>query len=265
MLAVLGGLLVAATASADLAEIKKAGVLRVVTVESNTPLPGKSPFLAIEKGQASGFDAEVLGGFARAHGLKLSVAVLPSWERLIPALLDGQADVAAGNVTASDARRKHVEFTIETLPTRVVLVSYPPVGQITSLEQIGNERVAVVRSTAPLEALLAAGVPRASLDDTLPVQGLLEALHSGRLRIATMELMAAVEAQRRDPKLQLGMFVGPSASLGYGVRRDCPRLLDALNGHVGGLKASPAWYRLLVANFGPAAPEVIARLRAEKR
>lgn len=260
-----GTLLLAVPAAADLAEIKRAGVLRVVAVEGNTPIPGKSPFLAVEKGVASGFDAELLAGFTRAQGLKLSVTVLQSWERLVPSVLEGQADVAAGNVTSSDQRRKLIDFTIETLPTRVLLVSYPPAAPILSLAQLGAEKVGVAKGTSPHEVVLAAGISRANLDDSqLPGQ-LFEALRSGRVRVAAMELMAATEAQRRDPKVQLGLLLGSTGSLGFGVSKDAPRLLEALNAHISGLKSSPNWYRMLIANFGPSAPSVLGRIKTEKK
>lgn len=254
----------AVPAFADLAEIKRAGVLRVVSVDGNTPIPGKSPFLDVDKGTATGFDAEVLAGFAKAQGLRLAVTQLSSWERLVPTMLEGQADVAAGNVTASDPRKKHIDFTVETLPTRALLVSYPPLGPILALDQLGGEKVGVAKGTAVLEALLAAGVPRANIDDSPAPAALFAALQSGRVRVAAMELMAAVEARRRDPKVQQGLFVGPTASLGFGVRKDCPRLRDALNAHIAGLKSSPSWYRMVIATFGPSAPAVLSRMKTEK-
>lgn len=260
-----GALAIAAPARADLAEIKQAGVLRVLVVEANSPLPGRSPFLALEGETVTGFDADVLTAFARAQGLKLGVRLLGSWEQLVPALLAGQGDVAGGNVTASESRRALIDFTGETLPTRTALVSYPPAGPILALDQVGTQKVGAVKGTAPLESLLQAGLPRASVDDSLTTPALLEALHGGRLLIAAMDLMAAAEAQRRDPKLQIGMFVGPPGSLAYGVRKDCPRLRQALSAHVLSLKNSPNWYRMLVGHFGSGAPAVLARLHSEAR
>lgn len=267
--AVLAGLFVlllpSGPAAADLAEIRKAGVLRVVAVEVNSPMPGKSPFLEVEKDAASGLDADVLGGFARSQGLGLAIVRVGSWERLVSALLEGKGDVIAGNVAATDSRRAQVEFSVETLPTRALLLSYAPNGPFTALEQIAAEKVAVLKDTVAVEALLAAGVPRASLVDVPGPQALLDALREGRVRVAALDLIAALEAQRRDEKFQLGAYVGPAVRLGFGLRKDCPRLLAALDLHINALKSSPSWYRLLLSSFGASAPDVLSRLKAEKR
>jgi membrane-bound lytic murein transglycosylase F len=264
-LAVVIGCLLSTTAvfAADLPEIKQRGTLKVVAVSWNSPLPGRSPFLAVEGDRIVGFDADVLAGFAHVQGLKLAAVTIPSWDALMPALLEGKGDLIAGNVTATEARRKLIDFTTEVLPTRIVVLTRRPHARITTREQLQAEKVAAARGTSPYDALLSAGVPRQNVDDSLPPQKVIDALQQGRLGAVAVDVQAAVEAQRRDGSLELGMFLGPPESLAYGLSKDSPILLKALNAHIEGLKGGPSWYRLLVQYFGSSAPEILKRVRTD--
>jgi ABC-type amino acid transport substrate-binding protein len=74
---------------------------------------------------------------------------------------------------------------------------------------------------------------------------------------------SAIALQKEDPEIQLGMFLGPPASLAYAVRRDEPELLKALNEYIDNLRRTQTWNRLVVKYFGAAAPEILRKARAE--
>ncbi len=260
------GLLACADANAgarDLPDVKQRGTLRVLFVPANSPLPGDSPFFAARNGRASGFDAEVLAGFARAHGLSLEVVPVGTFDALIPSLLQEKGDLIAGNVTATEGRRRTIDFSAEILPTRIVVLTRRPHARVTAKEQLLAERVGVAKGTSPHEALLALGMPKQNLEDGYATFALLDALKAGRCTAVAFDLQAAVDAQRQDPELELGMFLGSPESLAYGVRKDEPQLLGALNAYIAATKPTPAWYRLVVQSFGVAAPEILKRARTE--
>src|SRR5690554_7583278 len=81
----------------DLAEIKKAGVLRVIT--SNNPA---SYFLW--RGELMGFDYDLIREFARQRGLRVSVVVRDGQESMYAALQDDYGDVIAASVTRTEDR-----------------------------------------------------------------------------------------------------------------------------------------------------------------
>jgi hypothetical protein len=68
-------------------------------------------------------------------------------------------------------------------------------------------------------------------------------------------------AVRKDPQLQIGLFLGSSQSLAYGVRKTSPQLRAALDEYLGNLRRTPTWNRLVVKYFGAAAPEILRRAR----
>ena len=68
LLAVMVALVGAASASADLAEVKKAGVLRVLAVEANTPNPWSFDFLRTIRGSDTKTDDNALRGASHLAG-----------------------------------------------------------------------------------------------------------------------------------------------------------------------------------------------------
>jgi ABC-type amino acid transport substrate-binding protein len=110
------------------------------------------------------------------------------------------------------------------------------------------------------EAVAALGVPSQRIVG-LSAGGLSEALGSGRVEAVVWAVEGAILAQRKDPALQLGAFVGPPESLAYGVRKEDARLLAALNDHIRLVKQTGTWNRLVVKYFGNAAPDILSKAR----
>jgi ABC-type amino acid transport substrate-binding protein len=113
----------------------------------------------------------------------------------------------------------------------------------------------IVRSTA--------GVPAGSVDEAIPTGTLPAALKVGRVSAVVLGLENAIDAQRQDPDLQLGLFLGPPRSLAYGVRKEDTELRQALSDYIDNLRRTPTWARLVVKYFGEAAPDILRKARQE--
>jgi ABC-type amino acid transport substrate-binding protein len=250
----------AAPALADLAEVKQRGTLRVMAVLASKK---GDEFFNQSAGGAPGFDREILEGFASLQRVRLEVVPIASWDALVPALLAGRGDVIAGRVTVTETRRKTVEFTSEVFPTRHVVFTRAPHRVVTTAEQLREEKVGTVRGTSMAEVIAQAGVPASRVDDAIPTGTLPQAVKDGRVTAAVLGVENVMAARRRDPALQIGMFLGPPGSLAYGVRKGEPELLKALSEYVDNFRRSPAWNRLVVKYLGEAAPETLRRARTE--
>ena len=262
-----GALLLAAGAAtsagpvrADLAEVKTRGTLRVLGV-----LAAKTgdEFLNKSAGDSPGFDREILEGFTRLQKLTLEVTAIPTWDALVPALLAGKGDIIAGRVTITESRRKLIDFTSEVFPTRHVVFTRKPHRLVTTKEQLFEEKVGTVKGTSMAEVIAQAGVPPARVDDTVPTGTLPLALKEGRITAAVLGVENAMAAQRRDPEIQLGMFLGAPGSLAYGVRKEDAELKKALSEYIDNFRRTPAWNRLVVKYMGDQAPEILRRARTE--
>lgn len=260
-----GAVLLALAASgapvrADLEDVKTRGKLRVLGV-----LAAKTgdEFLNKSAGESGGFDREILEGFARLQRVSLEITAIPTWDALVPALLAGKGDLIAGRVTVTDSRRKLIDFTSEVFPTRHVVFTRKPHRVINTREELFEEKVGTVKGTSMAEVIAQAGVPAARVDDTVPTGTLPLALKEGRITAAVLGVENAMAAQRRDPEIQLGMFLGASGSLAYGVRKEDAELLRSLSEYIDNFRRTPAWNRLVVKYMGEAAPEILRRARTE--
>jgi polar amino acid transport system substrate-binding protein len=244
------------TAQADLPEVLQRGTLRVlVMIDTRRP-----EFFTLDEA-APGFDREVLQGFAQLHHVKLEAVPVSGWDALIPALLEGKGDLIGGRFTVTESRKKLVAFTGEVFPTRNVVLTRHPHRVVKTVEELRAEKVGTIKGTSMAEAIAAAAVPPARVDDGIPPGGFAEALKSGRITAAVWGVESAIAAKRGDPAIQLGMFLGPPSSLAYAVRKGDTALLGALNEYISNLRRTPTWSRLVVDYFGADAIEVLKKAR----
>jgi ABC-type amino acid transport substrate-binding protein len=243
--------------SADPQETRGKDALRVLVILINQD----DDFFSAQPGR--GFDRELLEGFANLRHLRLEVIPQPSWDSLVPALLQKKGDLIAGRFTVTESRRKLIAFTSEAFPTRHVVLTRRPHRPLTTLEELRSQRVGTVKGTSMAEAVAAAGVPPANVDDGVPTGTLPEALRSGRVSAVVLGVENAISAQRLDPELELGLFLGPPGSLAYGVRKEDTELRQALSAYIDNLRRTPTWARLVVKYFGEAAPEILKKARRD--
>lgn len=242
----------------DWADVQRRGSLRVLAV-----IDTHRPEFFSDKPAMPGFDREVLDGFAALHHLTLEVVTLPAWDGLIPALLAGKGDLIAGRFTVTAARRKTVAFTVEVFPTRNVVITRKPTARITSLAELRQAKVGTNKGTSMAEAIAAAGVPAANVDDGLPPGGFGEALRTGRITAAVWGVESAIALQREDPDVELGLFLGPPGSLAYATRLADKALLAKLDDYIQRLRQTPTWTLRVVKYFGRSAPEVLRQAREQ--
>ncbi len=102
----------------DLAEIKKRGVLRVITRNNSSAY-------FISKGEEYGFQYELAAELAKELGVRVSIVVPLSRDNLLDALINGEGDIIAAGMTVTPSRAEKVLFTSPLLETPRVLVTHP--------------------------------------------------------------------------------------------------------------------------------------------
>jgi membrane-bound lytic murein transglycosylase MltF len=240
---------------ADLADVRKRGQLRVLVAEASPQFFGWKP------GTRPGLEREILQGFCRLQRIDLAIIPLAGRGALFAALVKGDGDVAAGGLAATSALDGTVEFSAEVLPTRHVVVSRKPARTVLTLEELRALKIGTVKGTAQAEAVAGAGVPDAQIDDTLPPDALLPALKAGKVAACVVGVEQALPAQREDPDLLLGMYLGGHVSVAFGLRKEDVQLRAALNEYIGNLRRSAAWNRLVLSYFGESAADILKAAR----
>jgi len=215
---------------------------------------------SFEPGSAPGLEREMIESFARLHGRRLEVVPVTNFEQIIPMLAAGQGDVILG-IVDTEARRAHVAFTEELLPTRHVVVTLTSRGSIQSLEHLRIQRVGVVTGSSWAEAAAQAGVPPNRTVPFVDSRDMVQALLSGQVTAAVMGLSSLALVQKKHPELRANLFLGPPGRHAWAVRKDDGALRDQLSEHIRMLKGSGTWAHLLSRYLGPESMALLASAR----
>jgi len=217
----------------DLTEIRKAGVLRLVT--RNSPIT-----CTMQRGGLEGFEYELARDFARRHGLRLELAIPPPGHDPLEWLEQGYGDLAALHepVDPEDAGR----FRVSSPYRFVDLVSVVPGRRDppASVEDLAGVAFAAAPSVAALCSLLPLEPPLQPSElgpgaDSLTA--LLE-VSKGNVDVAIVdEDTARLELPNRS-ELQLGTVVVPDVPLVWIVNASAPELQAAVDDHLRAVRAS---------------------------
>ena len=181
------------------------------------------------------------------RAVRVNVFFVPmSREKLVPALLDGKVDLAAGNLTITPERSALVDFTD---PTRTnvdqIVVTGPGSEAMSSLEDLSGQRVFVRRMSAYENSLLTlnekltvtakAPVVIEIAPENLEDDDLLEMVSAGLLPAVVVDDYLARFWKKVFPNLvvQDAIAVRSDGSLGIAVRKNNPTLRAALNNFMG--------------------------------
>jgi ABC-type amino acid transport substrate-binding protein len=231
-------------AAADLAGIKARGSLRVLAAADEDPV-----WFSLRAGQSSGFEREVLEGFARLHKLRFEAIPVARWEEAIPMLLRQDGDVVGG-MSITPERRQRVDFSTELLPARSIVVTRRPAAPVRTLAELRAARVAIVPNTTWAEALEKAGVPVSRALRVADISAAVEAIQTGHADATVTGVVDFLLQRRKHRDLEAGLALGEALSSAWAVRKSCPELRQALDAYLAELRRSPNWSRLLVKYFG---------------
>lgn len=125
---------------ADLDEIRRRGVLRVLT--RNNPAT-----YFLYRGEQMGFDYELARRFARQLDVRVQMVVPREPGQLTQWLLDGRGDMIAASLTVNPAREQHVSFTRPYAQASELLVVKKGSG-IEEPADLAGRRVSIHRSSS---------------------------------------------------------------------------------------------------------------------
>jgi lysine/arginine/ornithine transport system substrate-binding protein len=244
----------ASSADAPAALVRNDRLRVLVFVEDDRP-----QFFSTRAAGAPGFEREILEGFARAQNLTFEVVTVARWDALIPSLKEMKGDVIAGHFTDIPARRAQIDFTTGVLPTRTVVVTRKPHRVVLTLAELKEERIGVVSGSAARAAAIDSGVSPTRLVEFATPDDVLPHLRMGKITAHVRSLPEAVLAQREDPDIQLGMFLGPASQFAFGVRKEDAALRRSLDAHIEMMRTAREWNRLVVKYFGDAALDILRK------
>jgi membrane-bound lytic murein transglycosylase F len=242
----------------DLADIKKRGVLRVLTRNNST-----SYFLY--KGVEAGFDYEVARWIADDIGVRLEMVVAPTRRELVPFLLDGKGDVIIAGFSTESARADRVSFAQPYLETPWVIVT-PASAASSIVEPNDLKKLATLLvkpssgALARIRALGVSGVPIKAAIETQESEDLLDDVAEGKASACVIEeRIAKVELLHRDDLKIAFVLPGGVDAEAFAVRKEDAALLADLDEFLDDHKKDTDW-NLTFAKYH-SSPKQTAALR----
>src|SRR4051812_32342746 len=230
----------------DLDVMLRKGAVRVLTAYSKTDF-------FVDRGETGGVTCEYMRAFEAflqerqgGRGAKVVVSFVPvSRDRLVPALLAGEGDLAAANLTVTPERRARVDFSEPYLENvREVVVTGPASPELATVDDLAGREVWARRSSsywASLQALdrRLAATRREPLrlveaDEHLEDEDLLDMLNAGLIPLTVVDDHKARLWAKLLPEIEVreDRFVREGGRIAFALRKRSPRLKAALDAFV---------------------------------
>lgn len=252
----LATLLSVGAAQADrLDDIKKAGVLRVATFDSNPPFGFVDPSTK----QLAGLDVDYAQVIADRIGVKLDLRPTNPANR-IPLLTSGKVDLVLANFTITEERAKQLDFSIPYFASGQQFLARK--GTLTAAEQLNGLRIGADKGTTN-EIVLRRDFPKATVvafDDT-PFA--FAALRNGNIQAITQDGPKLVGLLAKVPdkeNYEVPAFSISNDYIGAGLPKGETRLRDVVNETLRELEASGKAAAIYDRWFGPNTTQPLPRL-----
>lgn len=247
---------VSGVAHADrLDDIKKAGVLRVATFDSNPPFGFVDP----KSNQIVGLDVDYARAVAKQLGVKLDIQPTNPANR-VAFLKSGKVDLVFANFTITDERKKEVDFSTPYFASGTQFIAKK--GVLKSPQQLNSLRIGADKGTTN-EQQVREQFPNAKIiafDDT-PFA--FAALRAGNVQAITQDGPKLVGLLANVPdkaNYEIPPFTISNDYEGVGVPKGETRLLDVVNQTLTGLEANGSAAKIYNQWFGPKSRAPLPRL-----
>ncbi len=197
------------------------------------------------------FESYVNKRYAKQLGNRpLTVFLIPTTrERLLAGLAEGQGDIAAGNLTATEERLKLVDFAApqDRKPVRELIVTGPASPALETLDDLSGKTVHVRKASSYYESVAAlndrfkkerkAPVKVVELPDALEDEDALEMLAAGLFELAVVDDWKALLWAQILPKIKVreDLVLRAEGHTGWAIRKGSPKLAGVLNDYYRGV------------------------------
>ena len=205
-----------------------------------------------DKGRERGISAETARAFEQYLNRKYAAQlgkrpitlylVATTRDELLQHVVDGLGDIAAGNLTVTDARRQLVDFAApaDTKPNREIVLSGPKSAPVATAEALSGKTVHVRWTSSYHDSLVALNqqlqkdgkppVKLVAVPDELEDEDMMEMLEVGLIEYIVVDDWKARMWVQALPKITLneGAVVREGGLVGWAIRKDSPKLAAEL-------------------------------------
>lgn len=247
---------------ADLAEIQRRGVLRVITRNS-------SATYFVARGAQRGFQYELAQALADELGVRLAIVVPPSRDALIQALLSGQGDLIAAGMSITPTRAEKVRFTHPVFTARRVFVTHRhTVKLVDSLEDLAqfdvhtNFRSTTYGNLKAAEAVTGLTFRLHDAGGDEEMETMMKKISEGAYEATVADRQLVELAQGAGMAIEARLPLGDPLPKGWAVHPGAPALAERVDAFVRRHKKS-GLIRMMYARYFKAGSRFAARAREE--
>jgi membrane-bound lytic murein transglycosylase MltF len=200
-------------------------------------VPYSKTFYFLDGADQRGITYELL------KSLKVSLVVIPTKrDRLLPALVEGLGDIAAGNLTITPARQKQVDFSASLLTgVDEIIVTGPGAPAIATLDDLAGKVIHVRESSSYYESLkqLNARFKKSGkaplkivlADELLEDEDLLEMMNASLIPMIVIDSHKGEFWARvfKDLTLHPSIKVRTGGQIAWAIRKNSPQLKSVVN------------------------------------
>ena len=216
-------------------------------------VPYSKTFYFLDGATQRGLTYDLLKGFEKhvnqklgKKTLRVALVVIPTpRDQLIPGLIEGRGDIAAGNLTITDERGEQVDFS-DPLYADIdeIIVTGPDSPAVTSIEDLSGTEIHVRKSSSYHESLLQLNdrfqkegrkpVKVIPADELLEDEDLLEMLNAGLLPMVAIDSHKAQFWTQifKDLTLHPEIRLRTGGQTAWAFRKNSPKLRAVLNDYV---------------------------------
>ncbi len=236
----------------DLEAIVRRGYIRALVDNNST-----SYF--IYRGRAMGYEYELLQLLAKQLNVKLKITVTNGVDRAIQQLQAGEGDILAFPLTINKPRKEFIAFTQPHFNTYQVLVQRKPerwrtltqdkidAALVRTPTALSGKRVHVMKGTSHAMRMRnlsdEIGMDIDVMEDTLVVEseGLIRQVATGEIEYAVADHTMAQVNAAYYPNLDVRTVLSMSQQIAWGVRKNSPALLQAIDEWLREIKKAPTF------------------------
>ncbi|GHT10151.1 lytic transglycosylase F [Bacteroidia bacterium] len=235
----------------DFAQIVNSGEINVLT------LSGSMTYF-IYKGEARGYEYELLSSFAESNNLKINIKTAENEARLTEMLLNGEGDLVAYNIPVTNEGKETLLYCGREVINEQVLIQRANRGDTVLKdvpELIGKEIWAIhdskyYRRLRNLNNELGGGITIRAIDkDTISTEDLIEMVSKGQIPYTVSDADMATLNKTYFNNINISMVVGHAQRSSWVARKSSPELASALNQWFDENQNDPKYKRIIKRYF----------------
>jgi len=237
----------------DLDKIKEEGILRAITIYSST-----SYFLY--RGKPMGFEYELLSRLAKSLNLKLEIIIAKNMNELFKMLNRGDGDIVAHGMTVTEPRKEYVAFSNYLFLTHQVLVQRKPDNWrrlklhqikkrlITNPIELIGDTISVRAGTSYYHRLknlseeIGGKIFIDTLKGSIATDEIIKMLVEKKIKYTVADNNIAMINCSYYPELDISTPISFSQRISWAVRKNSPKLLEAVNNWIDKAKHGSDYY-----------------------